>query len=125
MKELLVVLSISVVLLYIIASCVYHAGINGESKISFHTFLTLYKSAPEKWSPHWEYGYLFYETGTCSREFVYMKTYLDRILFYIWGWRRKWKEEKLEETENTLKLIEHWQYFYIFNKRLYVMRQEI
>ena len=37
-----------------------------------------------------------------------MKTYFDRILFYIWGFTREWREEKLEETENTLKLIEYW-----------------
>lgn len=108
MKDVLFALCIIGTVSYIIASCIYHAGINGESKISFPTFLTLYKSAPDKWSPYWEYGYLYYKTDVCSREFVYMKTYLDRILFYIWGWRRKWKEEKLEETENTLKLIEYW-----------------
>lgn len=105
---LLLVFEITAVLLYIIFAAIYHSEAQGYSKISFRTFLSLYKAAPEKWTTYWEHGYLYYKTDTCSREIVHMKTYFDRILFYIWGFTREWRDEKMEETENTLKLIEHW-----------------
>ena len=107
---LLLILELTALFLYIIFAAIYHSDAKGYSKISFRTFLSLYKAAPGKWEPYWEYGYgyLYYKTDTCSREIVHMKTYFDRILFYIWGYTREWREEKLEETENTLKLIEYW-----------------
>ena len=105
---LLLILELSALVSYIIFASVYHFEAKGFSKISFRTFLSLYKAAPGKWSPRWEHGYTYYETDTCSREVVYMKTYFDRILFYIWGYTKEWRDDKMEETENTLKLIEYW-----------------
>ena len=105
---LLLILELTALFLYILFAAIYHSEAKGYSKISFRTYLSLYKAAPEKWIPIWESGYLYYKTDTCSRKLVHMKTYFDRILFYIWGFTREWREEKLEETENTLKLIEYW-----------------
>lgn len=105
---LLLILELSALVSYVIFAAIYHNDSKGYSKISFRMFLCLYKAAPQKWSPRWEHGYAYYETDTCSREVVYMKTYFDRILFYIWGYTRKWREDKTEETEKALKLIEYW-----------------
>ena len=105
---LLLILELSALVSYIVFAAIYHSESTGYSKISFRTFLSLYKAAPGKWSPYWKYGYLYYKTDIYTREIVHMKTYFERILFYIWGYTRQWREDKLEETENTLKLIEYW-----------------
>ena len=105
---LLLILELSALVSYIVFAAIYHSEAKGFSKISFRTFLSLYKAAPGKWLLCWEQGYAYYNTDTYSGEAVFMKTYFDRLLFYIWGRAKEMRDGKLEETENTLKLIEYW-----------------
>ena len=104
----LIVLGIVGAMLYIICAIMYHDEAKGYGKINFRTFRYLYKAAPNKWSVHWKYGYMYYHTSDTSREIIHMKTYLDRILLFLFFWIIELKQDKQYETENTLNLIEYW-----------------
>lgn len=104
----LLVLALVSAMIYIICAIMYHNDAKGYGRINFRTFRYLYKAAPEKWDVHWKYGYMYYHTSDTSREIVHMKTYLDRVLLFLFFWVIELKKDKDYETEQTLNLIEYW-----------------
>jgi len=104
----LLILGLSALVSYIAFAAIYHNEAKGYGRINFRTFRYLYKAAPEKWDVYWKYGYAYYYTSDTSRELVHMKTYLDRVLLFLFFWIIELKKDKGYETEKTLNLIEYW-----------------
>ena len=97
-------------LTYVILSLFYRHQGRGYPKMQFDTFLSLYKSTPNKWDMSTTFRCLYYYSNDHSREIIYMRSLFDYIALRLWMWFDDKEKDAEKEKHKTLELIELWKH---------------
>ena len=110
---------------YIVSYSAYRKNRKGKQTISFKAFKSLYSISPSKWIVKEEkyavylsqekekvYGYdglQYCEYMRNIKENIYMKTFIDQLLYSHFVRSKKKQEAKKEYNRETERLVKMWQ----------------